>query len=91
MLVIVYKMLRTSKSYRELGGDYLEQTNKEHLQASSDGMVSGFSTPSNRIRYASESQARFRKPRRTSIGRLPALLAEIYDRVQFGPEPGETP
>ena len=33
MLVIVYKMLKTAKSYRELGGDYLEQINKEHLQA----------------------------------------------------------
>ena len=33
LLVIVYKMLKTSKSYRELGGDYLEQINKEHLQS----------------------------------------------------------
>jgi transposase len=32
-LVIVYKMLKTAKSYRELGGDYLEQINKQHLQA----------------------------------------------------------
>jgi transposase len=32
ILIIVYMMLKTSKSYHELGGDYLEQTNKEQLQ-----------------------------------------------------------
>jgi transposase len=32
ILIIVYMMLKTSKSYHELGGDYLEQINKEQLQ-----------------------------------------------------------
>jgi len=32
MLVIGYTMLKTSRSYQELGGGYLEQINKEQLQ-----------------------------------------------------------
>ena len=32
ILIIVYMMLKTSKSYHELGGNYLEQINKEQLQ-----------------------------------------------------------
>lgn len=32
ILIIVYMMLKTSKSYHDLGGDYLEQINKEQLQ-----------------------------------------------------------
>ena len=32
MLIIAYTMLKTGNTYRDLGGNYLEQTNKEHLQ-----------------------------------------------------------
>lgn len=32
MLVIAYHMLKTGQSYHELGGDYLEQINKDQLQ-----------------------------------------------------------
>jgi len=32
MLIIAYTMLKTGNTYHDLGGNYLEQTNKEHLQ-----------------------------------------------------------
>ena len=32
MLVIAYTMLKTNRSYAELGGSYLEQINKDQLQ-----------------------------------------------------------
>ena len=32
MLIIGYHMLQTGRSYHELGGDYLEQINKDQLQ-----------------------------------------------------------
>ena len=32
MLIIAYTMLKTSRSYHELGGNYLEQINKDQLQ-----------------------------------------------------------
>jgi transposase len=32
MLVIGYQMLKTGQGYRELGGNYLEQINKDQLQ-----------------------------------------------------------
>ena len=32
MLVIAYTMLKTGKTYDELGGTYLEQINKDQLQ-----------------------------------------------------------
>jgi len=32
MLVIAYTMLKTDRSYHELGGTYLEQINKDQLQ-----------------------------------------------------------
>ena len=32
MLIIAYTMLKTGNTYHELGGNYLEQTNKAHLQ-----------------------------------------------------------
>lgn len=32
MLVIGYHVLKTGQGYRELGGNYLEQINKEQLQ-----------------------------------------------------------
>lgn len=32
ILIIVYMMIKTAKSYRELGGDYLEQIHKDQLQ-----------------------------------------------------------
>jgi transposase len=32
MLIIGYTMLKTGRSYHELGGGYLEQINKEQLQ-----------------------------------------------------------
>jgi transposase len=32
MLIIAYTMLKTGNTYRDLGGNYLEQTNKVHLQ-----------------------------------------------------------
>ncbi|MBM3749303.1 MAG: IS110 family transposase [Acidobacteria bacterium] len=32
MLIVGYHMLKTGQGYRELGGDYLEQTNKHQLQ-----------------------------------------------------------
>jgi hypothetical protein len=32
MLIIGYHMLKTGKPYHELGGDYLEQINKDQLQ-----------------------------------------------------------
>lgn len=32
MLIIAYTMLKTGRSYRELGGNYLEQINKDQLQ-----------------------------------------------------------
>jgi hypothetical protein len=32
MLVIAYTMLKNSRSYQDLGGDYLEQINKDQLQ-----------------------------------------------------------
>ena len=32
MLVIAYTMLKTGRSYHELGGNYLEQINKDQLQ-----------------------------------------------------------
>ena len=32
MLVIAYTMLKNSRSYQDLGGDYLEQINKHQLQ-----------------------------------------------------------
>jgi len=31
-LIIAYTMLKTGNTYHDLGGNYLEQTNKEHLQ-----------------------------------------------------------
>jgi hypothetical protein len=32
MLIIAYTMLNTGQTYQELGGNYLEQTNKVQLQ-----------------------------------------------------------
>jgi len=32
MLIIAYYVLKTGQGYRELGGNYLEQINKEQLQ-----------------------------------------------------------
>ena len=32
MLIIAYTMLKTGSTYRDVGGNYLEQTNKVHLQ-----------------------------------------------------------
>lgn len=32
MLIIAYTMPKTSRSYHELGGNYLEQINKDQLQ-----------------------------------------------------------
>jgi transposase len=32
MLVIAYTMLKTGRSYNELGGSYLEQINKDQLR-----------------------------------------------------------
>jgi transposase len=32
MLIIAYTMLKTGNTYRDLGGNYLEQTNKVNLQ-----------------------------------------------------------
>ena len=32
MLIIAYTMLKTDRSYHELGGTYLEQINKDQLQ-----------------------------------------------------------
>ena len=32
LLIISYNMLKSSEGYRELGGNYLEQTHKDQLQ-----------------------------------------------------------
>jgi transposase len=32
MLIIAYTTLKTGNTYHDLGGNYLEQTHKEHLQ-----------------------------------------------------------
>jgi transposase len=32
MLIIAYTMLKTGNTYHDLGGNYLEQTNREYLQ-----------------------------------------------------------
>ena len=32
MLIIAYTMLKTGRSYHELGGNYLEQINRDQLQ-----------------------------------------------------------
>ena len=31
-MIIAYTMLKTGNTYHDLGGNYLEQTNKAHLQ-----------------------------------------------------------